>query len=592
MTRALSSLTNRIFLASTLLATVSIGVAMYLISARLRAEAEVELRNDLTLAARVVDEQRATLVETFTRTATLIADLPKFKAVLETRDPPTIAPIARDYQRQTGSDLFVVTDPEGVVLASLGDSRTDPAATVDDASTGPIRVDAGGATFWPHDQGVLQVVSVPVVLGLERPETLGALTIGYLFDAARAETFKTVTGADIAFAMGGRVRASTLAPGAHPTIETVLGETLVPHVVIGDEEYSALIRPLDTPGGMASATAPVAIVLHSRSARMRTLSAIQTGLIIVGALTVLMAVALSYGVARTITRPLAIITDHMRQVALTGDLTRKLPVARSHGWQDEDARVLAATFNTLTDSVARFQREAAQRERLSSLGRMSTIVAHEIRNPLMIIKGALRQLRRDGASAADVRDAAADIDGETERLNRVVNEVLDFARPIRFDCAPTDIDQLCLEAIAAVTAAAGAEPAVRADLDAAGVEAYTDRERLRTVLVNLLTNARHAVLARGDEADAGGAPIVLSTQRLTARRAVIVIRDRGIGIPPEDLPRIFDPYFTTRRAGTGLGLPIAKNIIDGLGGTLTVTSTPGSGTSTRVEVGDAPGPRT
>ena len=65
-------------------------------------------------------------------------------------------------------------------------------------------------------------------------------------------------------------------------------------------------------------------------------------------------------------------------------------------------------------------------------------------------------------------------------------------------------------------------------------------------------------------------------------------RDRGVGIAPDDLPRIFDPYFTTRRAGTGLGLPIAKNIIDGLGGTITVASTPGTGTSIRIELGDAP----
>jgi signal transduction histidine kinase len=71
----------------------------------------------------------------------------------------------------------------------------------------------------------------------------------------------------------------------------------------------------------------------------------------------------------------------------------------------------------------------------------------------------------------------------------------------------------------------------------------------------------------------------------------IEVRDRGAGIATEDLPRIFDPYFTTRRAGTGLGLPIAKNIIDGLGGTITVASTPGAGTRIRIELSDAPAPR-
>ena len=120
----------------------------------------------------------------------------------------------------------------------------------------------------------------------------------------------------------------------------------------------------------------------------------------------------------------------------------------------------------------------------------------------------------------------------------------------------------------------------------------TDSEKLRTALVNLLTNARQAVVARtsadGAEPDA---PVTLTTGRLADRRVAISIRDQGVGIGADDLPRIFDPYFTTRRAGTGLGLPIAKNIIDALGGTLTVVSTPGAGTRIRIELGDAPAGR-
>ena len=89
--------------------------------------------------------------------------------------------------------------------------------------------------------------------------------------------------------------------------------------------------------------------------------------------------------------------------------------------------MLASTFNTLTDSIARFQREGAQRERLSSLGRLSTVIAHEIRNPLMIIKGSLRTLANQDASQADTAQALADVDEEVARLNRIVNDVLDFA---------------------------------------------------------------------------------------------------------------------------------------------------------------------
>ncbi|MGH9173067.1 MAG: sensor histidine kinase, partial [Vicinamibacterales bacterium] len=190
-------------------------------------------------------------------------------------------------------------------------------------------------------------------------------------------------------------------------------------------------------------------------------------------------------------------------------------------------------------------------------------------------------------------EAVGDIDGETERLNRVVNEVLDFARPMRFDRMPTDINALCCDAACAV-AAVQPEPPIATDFDPSVPSLDTDSEKLRTVLVNLLTNAKQAVAARGVAVPAAsnGAGVTLSTARLSDRRVAIVIRDRGIGIAPDDLPRVFDPYFTTRRAGTGLGLPIAKNIVDGLGGHISVASATGAGTSIRIELGDAPLPRT
>ncbi|HXG89680.1 MAG TPA: ATP-binding protein [Vicinamibacterales bacterium] len=556
----LSSLTNRIFLASTVLTTVSIGLALYFVSNRLRAEAEADLQRDLSEAATLVEQQRAVLFDNFARTARLIADLPKFKAAIETHDTPTVQPIAEDYHQQAGADLFRVTDSRGMVLASIGGEPS----------------------------GVLQVVSVPVTIGLDDPDLLGTLTVGYLLDDERAATFKALTGADIAFAIDGQVRSSTLGADAQTRLEALLSSELVPRTMIGDSEYAALIRPLAGPPGVTAegGAVPLAIVLRSRTARMQTLSAIQKGLALVAAVTVLLAMAISYGVARTVTRPLATITDHMRQIATTGDLTRKLTLSGSPQWHDEDARLLATTFNTLTDSIARSQREAAQRERLSSLGRMSTIVAHEIRNPLMIIKGALRQLSREGASTADIREAASDIDGETERLNRVVNEVLDFARPIRFDRSTTDINALCQDAACAVVTAEPLPP-ITTTLDPQVPTLETDSERLRTVLVNLLTNARQAVVAAGRSDLPGSAAVTMLTARVAERRVAISIRDRGVGISADDLPRIFDPYFTTRRAGTGLGLPIAKNIIDGLGGILTVSSTPGAGTEIRIELGDA-----
>src|SRR5688572_3933406 len=172
-------------------------------------------------------------------------------------------------------------------------------------------------------------------------------------------------------------------------------------------------------------------------------------------------------------------------MSATGDLTRKISLRRAASWEDEDAKLLASTFNTLTDSIGRFQREAAQRERLSALGRLSTVIAHEIRNPLMIIKASLRTLGGENVARDEVRQALTDVDEEVDRLNRVVNDVLDFARPIRFEFAAADVNAVCADAEQAAHAD-GAGITVELKPDPTLEPFVTDAERLRTALVNIL----------------------------------------------------------------------------------------------------------
>jgi signal transduction histidine kinase len=337
------------------------------------------------------------------------------------------------------------------------------------------------------------------------------------------------------------------------------------------------MRPAADPGPTSTrGTTAATLVLQSPTERLRFLRTVNTALVVAAFTAVLLATILSYGVARTVTRPLGAITDTMREVATTGDLTRKITLRGPAAFQDEDARLLANTFNTLTDSIARFQREATQKDRLLSLGRLSTVIAHEVRNPLMIIKAALRSLRPE-ASPDEIREAVHDIDEEVVRLNRIVNDVLDFARPPVLSFESTDLTRLCQDAAEAASRV-GDGPPVATDVPPPGLVVTTDVERLRTALVNILANARQAVVAReatgNGHAESGPAEpaVLLSLRRNGAGRISLRITDRGVGIRPEDLPQIFDPYFTTRRTGTGLGLPIARNIIEALGGTLAVRS--------------------
>jgi signal transduction histidine kinase len=590
----LSSLTNRIFLATATLAVLAIGFAVYLISARAVNEAEAELQRGVVEAGALVEQHRATLVDTLAIEAWLIADLPRLKAAVATGDPPTIAPVAADYQARVRSDLFVVTDHGGRVLAASG-VPASPGAPLDLPGVDRALAGEESRAFWSLPDGLAHAVTVPIAIGLDSPELLGSLSVGLRFDDALAARFERLTDSRVVFAVHGDVQGPLAETGeARTALAGALASTGVTRVTLGGVEYVAHVQPL-SPAGAAEArradpgrsAAPFAIVLRSRSDRLRFLDELFVTLGGATLLAVLLAIGLSYGVARTVTRPLAAITAAMREMTATGDLTRKIALPHQGRWQDEDASLLAATFNTLTDSIARFERDAAHRERLSSLGRLSTVVAHEIRNPLMIIKASLRTLRRDDAAPGAVREAAADIDEEVARLNRVVNDVLDFARPPRFALAPVDLNALCHECAAAV-AAGDRAATVRVTADPSLAPVVTDGDRLRTALVNVLVNAQEAVSARTDRAVTGALPAV---ELRTARRngtVAIVVTDRGGGIAAEDLARVFEPYFTTRRTGTGLGLPIARNIVEGLGGTIAVQTRPGDGTEMRIELPDRP----
>ena len=558
----LSSLTNRLFLGMALLAVLSIGAATYYGTAAVTAQAEGELRRGVGEAGTLVEEYRNLLLEHFKREARLVADLPRFKATVALNDPPTLTPVAQDYAQQLGADLLVVTNPQGVELSRI--------ATGD-------------------GKGILQVISVPIVIDPRQPEVLGTLSVGFSLDSRAAARFRAFTNSEIAFSEGGEIRASTLPQASWPALTRLLGsEGLIDSVIVDGADYIALTKRLGP--GLHGPPAPTdvpafAVIMRSRTERLQFLSNVHRTVLLVAAAAVFAAILASYGIARTVTRPLGAVTAAMRDMAATGDLTRRIPVSAGARWEDEDARLLATTFNTMTGSISRFQREAAQRERLSSLGRLSTVIAHEIRNPLMIIKTSLHRLRRPEVSKNEVSAAVTDIDEEVTRLNRIVSEVLDFARPIRFDMAPVDINALCADAARAARPEGGDGDKVRLDLAADLPPVVTDAERLRIALVNILTNAQHAVDA-SPQARPGAVRVV--TANGTDGRVTIAVQDRGIGIVPEDLARIFDPFFTTRRTGTGLGLAITRNIIEGLGGTITISSTPSRGTDVLIELPASP----
>ena len=561
---ALSSLTNRIFLASALLVVLSMGIAIYWVSDSVARQAERDLQAGLAEATSLVDLFSQRDFEDFVTKGRFIADIPPMRAAATTDHPPTVQPIAEEMQDRIDADLLVVFGSGDRVLARAGRLHLE-----DEALQGILaacRAARDFTVFWPLAGGLVHVAALPI-------DPVRTLVVGLSLDRDVALSIKRLTNSDVAFVTGAEVVASSFDPSAEAALESVATRRDVFSLVVGSEEFIGRVQPL---GRSEDADEPIALVLRSRTERLRFLPALRWQIALTGLAAVLGATLVGYLVARTVTRPLRALTGAMGEMATTGDLARALPALGR--WDDEDVRLVATTFRQLTSALDRFQREAAIRERLSSLGRLSTVVAHEIRNPLMIIKSAVRQLRKN--DSPEVAETATSIDEEVARLNRVVTGVLDFARPITFAFAEADLGAICRDA--AQAAATDAED-VPIEVAAADEPIVTDVERLRAVLVNLLTNAQQAVRARTDSGR--GLSVRLETARETARWR-ITVSDRGTGISHEDLPHIFEPFFTTRRNGSGLGLAISRNVVEGLGGTLRVESQAGEGTTVTLHLPD------
>jgi len=240
---------------------------------------------------------------------------------------------------------------------------------------------------------------------------------------------------------------------------------------------------------------------------------------------------------------------------------------------DEDGVFLGYVilFRDLTE-IERLRSEIERSRRLASLGQLAAGIAHEIRNPLSSIKGFATYFRERYRDIPEDRKTADIIIGEVDRLNRVISQLLEFARPMNIQLKPTALQGFLQHSIKMIEQQArGGNITIMTDLPSQIGEIHLDPDRMSQVLFNLYLNAFEAM-------DAGG---TLSVRLSTTddKTTTITIADTGTGIAAEDMGRIFDPYFTTKPSGTGLGLAIVHRIMEAHQGEIHVDSTPGAGTT-------------
>ncbi|MBN1615229.1 MAG: PAS domain-containing protein [Deltaproteobacteria bacterium] len=238
----------------------------------------------------------------------------------------------------------------------------------------------------------------------------------------------------------------------------------------------------------------------------------------------------------------------------------------------QEGRVIL--FRDLTE-MQHLKREVAKSQRLASLGSLAAGIAHEIRNPLSSIKGFatyFRQRYRDNPE--DVRTAEIMIQ-EVNRLNRVIGQLLEFARPMNINLQPASLQAMIEQTVKMIEdQAAGQGVIIQTDLSPGVQDIEIDPDRMKQVLLNLCLNALEAM----EEGGSLSIRLVQSDEK-TIR---IDVADTGTGIDKQDLARVFDPYYTTKPSGTGLGLAIVHRIVENHGGEVRLDSEPGRGTTASI----------
>jgi two-component system sensor histidine kinase HydH len=226
---------------------------------------------------------------------------------------------------------------------------------------------------------------------------------------------------------------------------------------------------------------------------------------------------------------------------------------------EETATKLGETYAELQASMEQLRRA----DRLSALGELSAGLAHEIRNPLGSLEGAVAILRRSELPEATRQEFAGMAEKEVVRLKSLLTNFLEFARPQTPQRSLIE-PELLMESVSQLAGETAKMAGVRIHIENSNADAiFVDAEQIKQVLLNLVLNAVQAMPSGGE--------VILRSHQADGSM-LLEVKDQGVGIPTENLERIFDPFFTTRAGGTGLGLSIAYQIINRHGGHLSVSN--------------------
>jgi len=297
---------------------------------------------------------------------------------------------------------------------------------------------------------------------------------------------------------------------------------------------------------------------------------------------VLLSTGVSYILLRLVRRPIRSVVNKMAQVE-DGDFSVRLAPGR-----DDEMGSLIRSFNSMVDKLEKAKqdlqechyRQMERADRLASVGEMSTGIAHEIKNPLAGISSAISVLADDFEQQDPRREVISKVLEQISRLDKTATDLLYFGRPGTPEFSYVDLNALVHKTLFFISQHPEARNIHRIkDLARDLPPVWVDEKQFQQVLFNIMINAIQAMKEGGS--------LTIRTSEVTSGAKGLVqlqIADTGPGIPADDLERIFTPFFTTKTQGTGLGLPICRQLIEQHGGTIRVESHHGEGTAFIIEL--------
>jgi signal transduction histidine kinase len=277
------------------------------------------------------------------------------------------------------------------------------------------------------------------------------------------------------------------------------------------------------------------------------------------------------------TKPIHAVVNAARSVA-AGDLTLNLTSDRK-----DEIGELTQSFNFMVQKLREeraLEEKLREAEHLSGVAQLAKSIAHEIRNPLNFISLSIDHLKtkyppREGNDKERFDSLITSIKHEIQRLNKLVGDFLDYGRPLKLNIREVDAGELIREVLALISAKAEKDRVRIHYQNGSLPKLFIDPELIKTCIFNSILNAFQAMPEGGD--------LTVSTN-ISNDKASITIQDTGVGVPKENLSRLFDPFFSTKSAGLGLGLAMTKRVVEEHGGKVDFQSLEGKGSSITISL--------